>query len=45
MRVSQSNAGFDFAVALRFKDYTFYALGHRVEDCSSRYSFLIKVTS
>ena len=29
-----------FAVALRFKDYTFHALGHRVDYCSSRQSFL-----
>ena len=29
-----------FAVALRFKDYTFHALNHRVENCSSRFSFL-----
>ena len=29
-----------FAVALRFKDYTFHALGHRVDYCSSRHSFL-----
>ena len=38
-RVRQSNTGFDFPVALRFKDYTFHALGHRVENCSSKYSF------
>ena len=29
-----------FAVALRFKDYIFLASGHRVENCSSWYSFL-----
>ena len=29
-----------FAVALGFKDYTFHTSGHRVENCSSRYSFL-----
>ena len=30
-----------FAVALRFKDHTFHASGHRVENYSSRYySFL-----
>ena len=27
-------------MALRFKDYTFNSSGHRVENCSSRYSFL-----
>ena len=29
-----------FAVALRFKDNNFHASDHRVENCSSRYSFL-----
>ena len=29
-----------FAVALRSKDYSFDSSGHRVENCSSRYSFL-----
>ena len=29
-----------FAVALRFKDYTFHASCHRVENCSSMYSFM-----
>ena len=29
-----------FAVALRFKNYTSPASGHRVQNCSSRYSFL-----
>ena len=29
-----------FAVALRFEDYNFHASGHKVENCSSRYSFL-----
>ena len=28
-----------FAVALRFKDFTFHASGHRVENCSSWYTF------
>ena len=27
-------------MALRFKDYTFHASGHRVKNCSSMYSFL-----
>ena len=26
-------------MALRFEDYTFHASGHRVENCSSKYSF------
>ena len=30
-----------FAVALRFKDYTFNSSGHRFENCSSRYSFMV----
>ena len=38
--LTPSNTGFDFCSGPQNKDYTFHASGRRVENCSSRYSFL-----